>query len=363
MENKLAENIRRCRKDLGLTQDQLAERLGITLGTISKWERGSSEPDLAYLMSLAELFHISVDALIGFTMHGTDADEEAVRLEEKASKIPFEQLAEEYENALKRFPNHFRLVLGAAEACKRIGVMDKKSEYLEKALPLYRHALELISQNHDPCINELYLHNEIAGIYSEMKNYKKAVEEFKKNNLNGCNDAKIGLLLTRHEKKPEEGIEYTQRAFLNAVSEFSTIMGGYVDYYIMTSDLENAIRASSWTIGCIRNLKLDPARRSFLDKIISLSYLMLALVQDADGQQENSVESLRTAFRIARTFDSDPVYSLENIVFTEHAPETLYVYDDAGPTAVEALKAFLEDTDNLVLSDSFRQSFDSLYNC
>jgi len=77
---KLAENIRSCRKDLGLTQEQLAERLGITLGTISKWERGNSEPDLGYLMELAGVFHRSVDALIGFSMQGTDADAEADRL-------------------------------------------------------------------------------------------------------------------------------------------------------------------------------------------------------------------------------------------------------------------------------------------
>ena len=48
MENKLAENIRNYRKDLGFTQEQLAERLGVTLGAVSKWERGSSEPDLSY---------------------------------------------------------------------------------------------------------------------------------------------------------------------------------------------------------------------------------------------------------------------------------------------------------------------------
>ena len=86
MENNLAENIRSFRKSLGFTQEQLAERLGITLAAVSKWERGSSEPDLSYIMDLAELFHISVDALIGFSMRSTDADAEAERIEELAGK-------------------------------------------------------------------------------------------------------------------------------------------------------------------------------------------------------------------------------------------------------------------------------------
>ena len=95
MENKLAENIRSYRKNRGLTQEQLAERLGITLGTVSKWERGSSEPDLGFLMDLAELFQVSVDALIGFSMRGNDADEEAERIKSLKKAVSAEAAAEE----------------------------------------------------------------------------------------------------------------------------------------------------------------------------------------------------------------------------------------------------------------------------
>ena len=44
MKSKLADNIRRYRKENHMTQDALAERLGITLGTISKWERARGKP-------------------------------------------------------------------------------------------------------------------------------------------------------------------------------------------------------------------------------------------------------------------------------------------------------------------------------
>ena len=64
MENNLAENNRSFRKVLEFTQEQLAERPGITLAAVSKCERGSSEPDFPYIMELAGLFYVSVDALI-----------------------------------------------------------------------------------------------------------------------------------------------------------------------------------------------------------------------------------------------------------------------------------------------------------
>lgn len=53
------------RKRLHLTQDQMAEKLGVTAQAISKWENDQSCPDIAMLPRLAELFGISTDELLG----------------------------------------------------------------------------------------------------------------------------------------------------------------------------------------------------------------------------------------------------------------------------------------------------------
>ena len=359
MENHLAENIREHRKRLGLTQEQLAERLGITLGTVSKWERGGSEPDLGYIMDLAELFHVSVDALIGFSMHGGDADEEADRIEGLVNTEPFEKLEEELENALRKFPNHFRIAFDAANAWKSYGTMHKKERYLRRALELYRHAMELLSQNRDPEVNEVFLRNEIAGCYSELKDYKKAVEEYKKNNLSGNNNANIGLVLIQRLKKPEEGIEYAQKAFVSHLGDISTAMWGIILYYMETGDTKRGIRAAEWSIDHLTRSKEDPTRRSFLDKIISLLCLLQAILRDRDGQPERAEEDLRRAVSMARAFDGDPVYTLENMLFTEHAPENVYFYDNSGPTAVEGLRSTLEELGDLA-SPSFRKRFEEI---
>ena len=360
MENKLAENIRLCRKNLGLTQEQLAERLGVTLGAVSKWERGSSEPDLGYLMDLAGIFHESVDALIGFSMHGLDADEEEERIEQLVNRIPFEDVAEEYEKALKRFPNHFGIVLGAAAICKRIGSMEKKSKYVERSLALYRHAIELISQNKDPQINEVLLRNEIAGCYSELKNYKKAIEEYKKNNSTGSNAANIALLLIQQEKNLQEGVQYLLQAFLNNIADSTYILSGFFHYYVNTKDTENGIRAVQWELNNLLSLKKDPEKRCYLDKIICMAYTDLAILTDLSGREAETEENLQTAFRIARKFDADPVYDFENMLFTEKAPENMYFYDDAGPTAAESLKTILEEAGDTV-SEAFRKKFEKEY--
>ncbi len=65
MEQTLGKRIMANRKRLGLTQDQLAERLGVTAQAVSKWENDQSCPDIGTLPKLAALFGVSTDELLG----------------------------------------------------------------------------------------------------------------------------------------------------------------------------------------------------------------------------------------------------------------------------------------------------------
>ena len=57
--------IARKRKELGLTQEQLAGELGISYQAVSKWENELSSPDISTLPLLADLFDITIDELFG----------------------------------------------------------------------------------------------------------------------------------------------------------------------------------------------------------------------------------------------------------------------------------------------------------
>ena len=56
MELKLAENIKRMRKERSLTQEALANALGVTVGAVYKWEANLSSPELEMLVRIADLF-------------------------------------------------------------------------------------------------------------------------------------------------------------------------------------------------------------------------------------------------------------------------------------------------------------------
>lgn len=65
MLNTIAEKIRYFRDKLGLTQTDLAKRLGISRSAVNAWEMSLSSPSLANIVEMSRIFHITVDSLIG----------------------------------------------------------------------------------------------------------------------------------------------------------------------------------------------------------------------------------------------------------------------------------------------------------
>ena len=63
-QEKIGSFIQACRKEAGLTQAKLAERLGITDRAVSKWETGKSLPDSSLMLPLCEELHITVNELL-----------------------------------------------------------------------------------------------------------------------------------------------------------------------------------------------------------------------------------------------------------------------------------------------------------
>ncbi len=64
---ELGKKIRQYRFKAGLTQEQLAEKLGIGAQSVSKWENAVAMPDITTLPLLAEIFGISIDELFDLT--------------------------------------------------------------------------------------------------------------------------------------------------------------------------------------------------------------------------------------------------------------------------------------------------------
>lgn len=60
----LGQNIAKLRKNMGMTQEQLAEKCDVSRQAVTKWESGESEPAIAKLVKLSEIFNVSIDEIV-----------------------------------------------------------------------------------------------------------------------------------------------------------------------------------------------------------------------------------------------------------------------------------------------------------
>ena len=122
MKENMGQIIKRLRKERNLTQDELAEQLNISAQAISKWENGSSMPDISQVVPLANLFGVPTDVLFG--IYGTEHEKEInLRLkeiyeiydgckegEEGATALI---ILDKYRDAMRTYPNNAAILTEA----------------------------------------------------------------------------------------------------------------------------------------------------------------------------------------------------------------------------------------------------------
>ena len=126
----LSENLRKYRIMKNLTQEDVAEYLGITPQSVSKWERGESYPDITLLPALANIFETSIDLLVG--MDTIRAEGTQYNIHNKAVTYQrngdYDSAEKTYRDALLIYPNKPGMILGLAST---LALKDKTSEAIE----------------------------------------------------------------------------------------------------------------------------------------------------------------------------------------------------------------------------------------
>ena len=122
MSSTMGQIIKDLRKKNGFTQEELAERLGVTYQAVSKWENDTGMPDISQVVPLASIFGVSTDVLFGIA--DTTENEEAWKIVQHASGIEKYGEVESYLNAydilldgLRKYPNNLIIMIN----CMNLG--------------------------------------------------------------------------------------------------------------------------------------------------------------------------------------------------------------------------------------------------
>lgn len=350
---KLAENIRAHRKARKLTQEQLAEVLGVTVGAVHKWEARLSVPELPLIVEMADFFDCSVDALLGYEMKDNRLDATEARIWRYHSEKNREGLAE-VEKALKRYPNAFRIAYAGAMLYHGIGFEAQDKALLRRALELYEKARQLLPQNRDTGISEQTLCGSISQVYFALGEKEKAIELAKAHNAGHLYSALIGEVLAVEMGRTDEAVPYLSHGIANAFNDILYTVIGYAAVYRARRDAENGMAVLQWGILSLRALKASD-RPDFIDKLCAFFHTCLAGFQLAEGDDAAARDSLATALALARAFDAAPDYSCRNLRFINDEHRNDGIYDSLGATAMQAIENALNEIDSKALSAIYRE--------
>lgn len=346
MNIKLSENIRAFRKAHALTQQQLADALGVTVGAVYKWEANLSAPDLALLIQLADFFDTSVDVLLGYEMKSNRQSAAVARLREFMRNRDERGLSEA-DKALVRYPNSFEVVYQSAALYNMLGLIKRDRNLTRRGIGLSERAVLLIGQNTDPKISELSIYHNIAMAYIGIGEAEKAAELLKNNNPCGVSDAIIGQTLASDCDRPEEAVPYLSMALLNNIASFTRIVMGYYNVYCKRREFGSARDILRGAL-VFFELFSQPKKADFLDKVSAIFYTCLAHVEIELGEAGGARNALQSARRAAETFDRMPDYRGDSIRFVYENATT--VFDSLGDTAKESVQNLLQDIKNEALS-------------
>lgn len=126
----LGNNLFEARKRAGLSQDKVAEKLGITRQTISKWETNETIPDIYQAKKLAKLYNLSLDELIEFDMDIKEIEEVIKNTnEEKEAKIDWTNAWSKKYPVLATYQNTVDISRYAKEIRKLLNELSSNYNY------------------------------------------------------------------------------------------------------------------------------------------------------------------------------------------------------------------------------------------
>ncbi|MEY8427881.1 helix-turn-helix domain-containing protein [Lachnospiraceae bacterium 46-15] len=149
---KINEIIRNRRKELNLTQEQVADGLGVTAPAVHKWEKGISYPDITLLPTLARLLQIDLNTLFSFEQELTE--QEVTSFSDKVIRIMQDEgFYAGYQmtmDKIKEFPNCALLLCSMAAVLDGTLILlavEEAEKYTDTIERLYERAAELGDNN------------------------------------------------------------------------------------------------------------------------------------------------------------------------------------------------------------------------
>lgn len=232
--------IRKYRKEAGLTQEEMADRLGVTTPAVNKWENGASHPDIELLAPIARLLHISLNTLMSFQEELTPSEiDEMIRQMDKMFETEgFDKVYEWALGRIKEYPNCNMLIWQIAvmlDARRLTGACAEPEKYDKQINSWYEIALG--DENEEI---KHFAADSLFGFYFRKKDYTKAEKYLQYfSDHNPMKKILQGRLYQKQGKTKEAYAEFEVRLFLEYQTLISTFVA-MIEAALEEGDIEKA---------------------------------------------------------------------------------------------------------------------------
>ena len=349
----LGENIKKLRREKELTQETLAEFLGVTFQSVSNWERGESYPDITMLPEIAGFFKVSVDELLGVNKAKNEA--EITKELESYDNLTDKELKLEIINRLKeKFPNDFRVLLRYMFCL--VHFKENTPENVAKIIAIY----ENIKQN---CNNDkirISAKRHIIELY-------KALSEKEGSGITFEDCEKIIKEMPRMRDGQEmfcfyypENYPNGDEIIMNTLEELFLLLNTvYSHYFHYNGFFYERNFSNEWVLSAFKteldflNFVYDDGHYGKMWRTVMYNYGHLGVRYFRLGDTANALENFRKMSELAIRFDNmERITTMHSVMFEGN----IFDKHTLGSTYVAKMQVRELLTEKYPLSDDFKST-------
>lgn len=241
---KTGETIRALRKNRNITQEQLAEVLGVSTAAISKWETGITYPDIQMLPILARFFRVSIDFLMGFSNMVSEEERQQIYKEVSDSfqTLPYDEAILIWEYYIKQHLNDdvvkFELssILMNNLAMLLAAAPDKANALITKLIHAYKQCLDS-----DDLTIKQGSYYQIGNLYIALQNYDMAEQTLSQIPVPKINPQLLLNMIYVSKGEYSTAKKSIQESVLNAINEIIGEFGHLITISRDTQDFDSVI--------------------------------------------------------------------------------------------------------------------------
>ena len=291
----IGETIRDLRKSKGITQEQLAEVLGLSTPAVSKWESGQTCPDIATLPILARYFGVNMDFLFGFSSVLSDEEVKTIcdELAERFDQRPFEEALQDWEDALRQFPLHDKLrydlaTLGVFHLIKA-GSEEVMLQFVEKII----RVLETCRDSEVLKIKQ-GAYFQIANLHIALGQFEKAEAALDQIPAPTASQKLLRSMIQIRKGDLAAADKATQETIFDAVSEIIGALGHKISILYMSEppDIEAVMELYDIQKKLISIFGLEPRDGVALNLMIAMGAAQMEQYERAKAELEQAIELL-----------------------------------------------------------------------